>query len=99
MTLPVVLRKSARAELDEAFDWYEAQGAGLGVRFATWVQDTFDRIAFSPESYPVVTDDIRRAIVRRYPYAIYFRIRLQQIAILTVVHTSQDPRVWQRRVT
>jgi hypothetical protein len=38
MTLPIVLRREARAEFDEAFDWYEQQRAGLGVEFAERVQ-------------------------------------------------------------
>ena len=45
MSLPVVLRRQARAEFDEAFDWYEEQRAGLGIEFAARVQAAFDRIS------------------------------------------------------
>lgn len=49
MSLPVVLRSEARAEFDEAFDWYEQQRAGLGVDFVAHVQVALDRISATPE--------------------------------------------------
>ena len=50
MSLPVVLRPEARAEFDEAFDWYEQQRSGLGVDFVTQVQEVFDRISATHRS-------------------------------------------------
>jgi hypothetical protein len=49
MSLPVVLRSEARAEFDEAFDWYEQQRPGLGLDFAAQVQEVLDRIGATPE--------------------------------------------------
>jgi plasmid stabilization system protein ParE len=54
MTLPIVLRQEARAEFDEAFDWYEQQQVGLGVEFAERVQAVFDRISPMPELHAIV---------------------------------------------
>jgi plasmid stabilization system protein ParE len=45
MNLPIVLRDEARAEFDEAFDWYEAKRAGLALEFVAEIQKVFDRIA------------------------------------------------------
>jgi len=51
MSLPIVLRLEARAEFDEAFDWYEQQRPGLGVDFVTQVQEVLERISATPERY------------------------------------------------
>jgi plasmid stabilization system protein ParE len=67
MSLPVVLRPEARAEFDEAFDWYEERLAGLGVDFVNCVQEAFDRIGQTPELYAKVFQEVRRAPVHRFP--------------------------------
>lgn len=48
MMLPVVLRDEARAEFDEAFDWYNGERAGLGPEFLSEVQAEFALIAAMP---------------------------------------------------
>jgi plasmid stabilization system protein ParE len=42
--------------------------------------------------------DIREAIVRRFPYCVYFRVRHGRLIVLSVFHTSRDPSTWQSRV-
>jgi plasmid stabilization system protein ParE len=67
VSLPIVLRDEAQAEFDEAFDWYEAQRAGLVIDFLNEVQKVFDRIAVNPLLHQVVFADIRKGVVRRFP--------------------------------
>jgi len=98
VNLPVVLRAEAEAEFDEAFDWYEARRAGLGAEFAAEVQTVFDRIAATPLMHSIVKADIRKAVVRRFPYCILYRPHADRIEVLAVFHTSRDPSVWQDRV-
>ena len=98
MSLPVVLRDEARAEFDEAFDYYATQRPGLGVDFAERVQDVFDRIAVTPLMHAVVLGDVRKAVVRKYPYCVYYRAETARMEVIAVFHTSRDPSIWQSRV-
>ncbi|MGP0065097.1 MAG: type II toxin-antitoxin system RelE/ParE family toxin [Isosphaeraceae bacterium] len=98
MSLPLILIPEARAEFDEAFDWYDRKKAGLGADFADCVQRVFDRISACPEIYPVVRHDVRKAGVARFPYSVYYRIDPTQILVVAVVHSRRDPRIWQSRV-
>ena len=98
MTLSLTLLREARAEFDEAFDWYEIERPGRGVAFDASVRETFGRIADRPRLYQIVVGDIRRAPVRRFPYVIYYRVELQRIVVLSVFHTSRDPKIWQSRM-
>jgi toxin ParE1/3/4 len=98
VSLPVVLRAEAEAEFDEAFDWYDSRGVGLGPAFAAAVQAVFDGIAAQPLMHAVVLADVRNAVVRRYPYCVYYRPHPDRIEVLSVFHTSRDPSIWQGRV-
>jgi plasmid stabilization system protein ParE len=98
VSLPVVLRDEAQAEFDEVFDYYEGKGAGLGVEFAECVQAVFDRIADRPKMHSLVLGDVRKAVVRRFPYCVYYRSDAARVEVLAVFHTSRDPSIWQGRV-
>jgi plasmid stabilization system protein ParE len=97
--LPVVLRAEAQTEFDEAFDWYEARRPGLGVDFATQVRAVFDRIAANPQLHAVVFADVRKAVVQRFPYCVYYRAEAARVQVLAVFHNRRDPAIWQGRAT
>jgi toxin ParE1/3/4 len=98
VSLPVVLRAEAEAEFDEAFDFYDARRVGLGSTFASAIQAVFRSIAVNPLIHGVVLADIRKAVVRRFPFCIYYRPHTDRIEVLAVFHTSRDPKIWQGRV-
>ncbi len=95
MSLPVVLRRTARAEFDAAIDWYERQQTGLGVEFAERVQTVFDRISATPDLHAKVYREVRKALVRQFPYSIYYRIRADRVVVLAVFHNKRNPNVWK----
>jgi plasmid stabilization system protein ParE len=93
----VVFRKQARLEFDEAGNWYEKERLGLGMEFLDEIQLLIQRIASTPEQFPMLYRDVRKAVVRRFPYCIYFRERDQRIVVLAVFHSARNPAVWQQR--
>lgn len=97
MSLPVVLDPEARAEFDEGYDFYEGRRAGLGEAFADAVQAVLDRIGLNPKLHAAVFGDIRRAVVRGFPYCVYYREEATLVRVLSVFHTSRDPAIWQSR--
>lgn len=76
--------------------WYEDRSAGLGHDFAEEIDARIVRIVESPLVFPRVSGDTRRAVLHRFPYAIYFRL-LDDAVIVLAVHGRQHPRRWQRR--
>ena len=97
MSLPVVLRDEAQAEFDEAFDWYDTKRAGLGSEFVAEVQKVFDRIAANPLMHRAVFADIRKGVVRRFPYCVFYRPHADRVEVIAVFQTSRDPSIWQGR--
>jgi plasmid stabilization system protein ParE len=94
MSLRVFLRREARAEFDDAFDWYERQRPGLGVDFVAHVQAVLDEIGARPEMFAEVFSDIRRATVRRFPYSVFYKVEPQRVVVLAVFHSRRDPKIW-----
>ena len=96
---PYRLVTEARADLDiaAAFEWYEREQAGLGHEFLAELRVTYDRVADTPLQYQHLRSGIRRALLRHFPYAMYFAIEGDVVVVLAVLHASRDPAEWQRR--
>ena len=97
MNYVLVFRLEARNELDDAYSWYESQQLGLGDDFLEQVEETLARICQKPEAYPAVYRDVRRSIVRRFSYAIYYRIVSSRVIVTAVFHGRRDPQALQNR--
>lgn len=81
----------------DARAWYEAERVGLGGIFAAAVETTITAILQNPLAYPRVKGDSRRALVRRFPYAVYFHPFDDEIIVLAVMHGRRNPRHWRSR--
>jgi plasmid stabilization system protein ParE len=92
----VVFRPEAEAEALQSQTWYEQRRSGLGAEFGEAMSDAVSRIVEQPTAYQAVRGSIRRAVLRRFPYAIYFRVDRDTIVILAV-HGRQHPGRWQVR--
>lgn len=97
MNYALVLRPEVREELSEAYSWYESQKLGLGDEFLDCVDETLNRISQMPESYAVAHRDVRRALVRRFPYAVYYRIVSSRVIVIAIFQGRRDPQAWQTR--
>ena len=98
MDYVLVFRPEVREELEEVYHWYESQQPGLGDDFLDCVDEILDRICQMPESYPVVYRDVRRAVVRRFPYAVYYRIVSSRVIVTAIFHGRRDSTALQTRI-
>ena len=92
-----VVRPAAAADIDEAFLWYEGQRSGLGDEFLAAASTVVDAISEHPLRYPVIRRNTRRALLRRFPYAVYFRVYDDVIVVVACMHGRRNPRRWQVR--
>ena len=97
MALTVRFRPEARAEAAEAREWYETRQSGLGAMFTEDLARTIRAIAENPLRFGLVHQETRRAILARFPYAVYFRVDGGDQVVVLAVHGRQDPTRWQRR--
>jgi plasmid stabilization system protein ParE len=93
----ISFRPEAREGYLAARRWYDEQVVGLGADFEACIEQKLLSIREHPKSFSVVHRDIREAVGRRFPYAIYFRLNERGIRVLSVFHTSRNPAHWQSR--
>jgi len=97
MNYVLVFRPEVQEEVNQAYDWYEKQKLGLGDEFLDSVEQTLNRVSSMPESYQVAYRDVRRAVVKRFPYAVYYRIISSRVVVTAIFHVRRDPKSWQTR--
>jgi plasmid stabilization system protein ParE len=85
-------------DVEAAFDWYEGEQAGLGLEFLDELRVAYQRILDHPLGYQDLRSGIRRALTRRFPFAIYFSVEQETIVIVAVLGAARDPAEWQRRI-
>lgn len=93
----VVFTQAARAELIGAQDWYEVQAEGLGRSFRRAVDVLAERMSANPRLFPVVFKNVRRALLRNFPYALFFVIEDETLLVIACFHASRGPLQWQKR--
>lgn len=98
MNLPLVFHPDVPDEIDDAYQSYEQQLPGLGQDFLTALDELFNRLRQTPEAHQVIYKDVRRALPRRFPYSIYYRIHADRVEVVAVQHGRRDPAGWQSRV-
>lgn len=91
------LRDEAEDDLRDAAQWYEGERIGLGREFTQAARALLATVAREPERYPLVRAEVRRALMRRFPYAVYFIVEPESVIVLACVHVRRDPQVWQSR--
>jgi plasmid stabilization system protein ParE len=90
----LLLRGRAKADIRRAAKWYERQREGLGRDFVAEVDAALALIEANPEQYEIVHREIRHAILRRFPYGVFYRIRTTKISIFAVMHLKRDDIPW-----
>jgi toxin ParE1/3/4 len=97
VTLRIVIEYPAKADLAAAVSWYKQIQKGLEADFRLCVRASLHRMARHPESYPVVGRKLRRALIDRFPFAIFYLLDGDILRVFGVLHTRLSPRVWQAR--
>ncbi len=93
----LVSEPSVDLDVEAAFEWYENEQPRLGMEFLDELRAIYNRIADGPLKYQELRGGIRRALLRRFPYAVYFAIEGDIVIVVAVLHASRDPAEWQRR--
>jgi plasmid stabilization system protein ParE len=86
----------AEEELGEARDWYEARSPGLGRQFILAIDEVLQGIRENPARYRVVHRGVRRALLRRFLYGVFFREDADGLLVIGVVHLHRHPDTWKR---
>jgi plasmid stabilization system protein ParE len=98
MAARLLVAPEVEFDLAEAYAWYEKRRAGLGEEFLSSVDACLEKIRRQPEMYALVQETYRRALIRRFPFAIFDEYAEGAITVYSVFHTSRDPEKWRQRL-
>ena len=101
MTYQVLLSPEAELDLEDAYNWYEEQNTGFGSEFIRVVDASLSAIQRQPFAYAVVFQkgrQVRRKLIRKFPYSLFYCVEDENIAIVACFHVKRDPQAWQNRL-
>ncbi|MGH8524352.1 MAG: type II toxin-antitoxin system RelE/ParE family toxin [Gammaproteobacteria bacterium] len=93
-----IVHPEAEAEFVQAIEYYEGCEAGLGYDFAVEVYSAIQRTIAYPKAWPIIEEDIRRSLVRRFPYGILYAEEGEDLFVVAVMPLHRDPDYWKHRV-
>jgi plasmid stabilization system protein ParE len=95
MNRRLVVRPEAKEDIAKAYGWYWERGENLGRDFLEELGSLFRTIEAYPHAFPKVHGEKRRALLKRFPWAVFYRLPADEILILAVFHQACDPRRWK----
>jgi plasmid stabilization system protein ParE len=95
--MKIAFLPAAQAELDDAFSWYEEQAVGLCYEFLDELDQTLRLIVTFPKLHPLVEKKVRRCLVNRFPFGVFYGIADDTIIVIAVVHLRRKPAYWTHR--
>ncbi len=93
----VELSDEAEDDFDKSYYYYAKESQKVATNFLKKADSTFIQISKNPEVYPTVYKDIRKVVLRNFPFVIYYKIKEKIVRIIAIFHTSRNPEIWMER--
>jgi len=93
----VSFHRLAERELNDAALFYEHESPGLGVSFLDEIERHIEAIVKNPNACKKMRGQVRRRILRKFPYGILYSIKADGIRILAIMNLRRRPTYWVGR--
>jgi plasmid stabilization system protein ParE len=90
-------RNAAESDVGDAYSWYRERGHDLGDQFLQALDQCLESVQRNPLAFAKVHGDVRRALLRRFPYGVFYIVTAEEIVVLGCLHGHRDPTIWQDR--
>jgi plasmid stabilization system protein ParE len=100
LSLKIRFHEAARDELRAGARWYEREREGLGEEFLAAVEQLVERVARGELPGLAAREEsssVRNVLLRRFPYAVYYEIRAEELLVWAVAHGRRRPGYWRTR--
>ena len=99
MNDPFRVFPEAESDIRTAYCWYEERRSGLGEEFILSLEAGFSAIQRQPELYQPIYKKVRRQLIKRFPYGVFYIYENETIVVIDVFHVKRNPKFWQQRTT
>ena len=90
MAFEIIIKPLARIDLDEAILWYENELGGLGNKFYQAFLTASETVSKYPEAFMEISPGIRRIIIKRFPYKLFYASSENKIFIIGIIHAKRS---------
>ena len=84
-------------EVHDSYIWYESKFNGLGDDFLKELDSAFSSIHEMPDTWPLISKNLRRYLLKRFPFGVIYSIKRDNIFIVAIMHLSRKPGYWLKR--
>ncbi len=98
MAFKIVIKPIVFLDLDEALLWYESEQSGLAQRFYKSFENAIERIKRNPQAFFDVTPDVKRILLKKFPYKVFYTISENTIFILGISHVKRSNSFIRKRL-
>ena len=84
----------AEEEVAAIAQQYESDVKGVGFRFLNEIEHAVENVSRFPLMYQAVSPKLRRAVLRHFPYVIFYTVKDSEITVLGIRHAHQNPDSW-----
>lgn len=97
MNYSLIIQDEAALDIEDAYQYYEKSNPGLGSEFIRAVDACLSKVGRTPLAYPTVHKQIRRALIRRFPYGVFYIVEDNTIVAIACFHAKRNPKIWDKR--
>jgi plasmid stabilization system protein ParE len=94
----IELSDEAEVDFDKSYEFYFEDSPKVADTFFRQINLDFENIMQNPKSFPIAHKDIRKYVVKKFPFVIYYRIVHAVIQVIAIFHTSRNPEIWNERI-
>jgi plasmid stabilization system protein ParE len=97
MAHPLLIHPKAVEEAQAARRWYEQRSQRVAAGFVRELDRTMSAVAESPDRWPIHAHGTRKLILRRFPFAVIYKLNGDEVWVIAVAHGRRHPAYWQTR--
>lgn len=97
VSYPLYLRPEAESDLADTYGFYQECRLGLGDDFMLCAEEALERVLKNPFQYQDVYLGVRRVLLHRFPYCVFYVVVESKIIVLAVLHAARNPALWKAR--
>jgi len=94
----IELSDEAEVDFDKSYEFYYEESPKVADTFFKRISLGFENIKQSPNTFPIAHKDVRKYVVKKFPFVIYYRIIDTVIQVIAIFHTSRNPEIWNERI-
>jgi toxin ParE1/3/4 len=94
----IEISDDAEVDFDKSYEYYYEDSPKVADTFFKRINLGFENIKQNPNSFPIAHKDVRKYVVEKFPFVIYYRIVDTVIQVIAIFHTSRNPEIWNERI-